>query len=205
MTLGVRGPIGVLTAGLLLAGCSDGDQSSSAPQADAGASATPGSAASRSATSVADLRFDQPDGPGSGGECAVVRRQPHPADFVYYPVRIRASQPVRLTSVTLADASRVVADGTWIAATSRLPEEGIVRGWPAPPLLLGSRHACWSERQSASGASLRPDRWYTVFVHVVAPADGQPARLGGLTVAYRDADGENSRTWSDHLRFGPGC
>ncbi len=40
---------------------------------------------------------------------------------------------------------------------------------------------------------------------VVAPADGQSAGLGGLTVAYRDTEGENSRTWSDHLRFGPGC
>ena len=86
-----------------------------------------------------------------------------------------------------------------------LPEEGFVRGWPAPWLLLGSRHARWSDRTPASGASWRPDRWYTVFVHRVAPADGQSAGLGGLTVAYRDTEGENSRTWSDHLCFGPGC
>ena len=83
-----------------------------------------------------------------------------------------------------------------------LPEEGIVRGWPAPRLLLGSRHPRWSDRTPASGASLRPDRWYTSSC-ISSPR--QPAGLGGLTVAYRDTEGENSRTWSDHVRFGPGC
>ncbi len=141
MTLGVRGPIGVLTAGLLLAGCSSGDQSSSSPQADASASAsaTPGSGTSGSATSEAVLRFDQTDGPGSGRR---VRRGPAAAAPGRLHLRTRfgsgPSQPVRLTSVSLADASRVVADGTWIAPTSGLPEAGLVRGWPAPRPLLGS-------------------------------------------------------------------
>ncbi|HEX3221787.1 MAG TPA: hypothetical protein VHR35_04400 [Nocardioides sp.] len=153
------------------------------------------------------LRFS----PRSGGkhldDCQRLVPGDDPAEFLYYPVLVRASAPVTLDSVgDLHTTQGVVLAGSWVAPSAPTGETGTVKGWPPGRIVTGDPNLRWNERVTASGATLDPSAgWYNVFLRLqVDPTPGDSATTG-LVFGYHDATGPHTDTWVARTTFSMSC
>lgn len=153
------------------------------------------------------LRFS----PRSGGkhldDCQRLEPGDDPAEFLYYPVLVRASAPVTLDSVgDLHTTQGVVLAGSWVAPSAPTGETGTVKGWPPGRIVTGDPNLRWNERVTASGATLDPSAgWYNVFLRLqVDPTPGDSATTG-LVFGYHDATGPHTDTWVARTTFSMSC
>jgi hypothetical protein len=129
-----------------------------------------------------------------------------PANFVYYPVMVRATSSVTLSTVATTYADGVQNAGSWVAPSPADGGTGMVDGWPAPSILTQSNTVEWSHRVPAAGAALDPATgWYTVFLHLTVYPDALPLRTDGIVFTYRSGETSQTDTWVDHLVFKTAC
>lgn len=210
-----------LVSCLLLSGCfgSGGGDQATPPQRHhhhaPSTSATPSSSSSTptattSATSStaapgSELRFSPRSDGRHNHECLQLHPGDDPAEFLYYPVLVKATSPVDVDSVSTQHSDGVVVAGSWVAPAPQTPSTGTLPGWP-PPKIFTSSGVEWRQRVTAAGATLDPSAgWYNVFLRIqVDPAAGD-STMTGVVVSYHDASGSHSDTWVDHVTFSMSC
>jgi hypothetical protein len=127
-------------------------------------------------------------------------------DYVYYPVMVKASTALTLDSAAVTYADGVQVAGSWVAPAAATGGTGMVEGWPAPAILTQGSSIQWSRRVPAAGAALDPATgWYNVFLHLRVYPDALPLHTDGVVLTYRDAAGDGTVTWVDHLSFQTSC
>jgi hypothetical protein len=202
-----------LALGALLAGCSSStsqEPTSSHRTHDRGPrtsepTETTSSPTVHSTPPAANLAFS----PRSGGkhldECQKLQPGDDPAEFVYYPVIVRASQDVGLDTLTTVHTDGVVEAGSWVAPASATPETGTFKGWP-PKFVAQDPNLQWSKRIPAAGASLTAGTAYNVFLRLqVDPTPGD-SEVNGVMVTYHDASGAQvTATWKATTTFSMSC
>jgi hypothetical protein len=150
------------------------------------------------------LRFiPRSDGPHSHTCFAITGKDP--VDYVYYPVKVKASTPVTLDSAAVTYADGVQVAGSWVAPGTATAATGIVPGWPADPIVAQDNSLQWSKRVPAAGATLDPATWYSVFLHLRVYPDALPLHTSGVVLTFHDASGSQTVTWVDHLAFQKAC
>ncbi|MGA8247337.1 MAG: hypothetical protein WB797_10560, partial [Nocardioides sp.] len=127
------------------------------------------------------------------------------ADYVDYPVIVRASSLVDLDSVSIVHTAGVSVAGAWVAPAPADAGTGLVAGWPPPSILTQSNTVQWSKRVTAAGAALDQGASYNVFLHLVVDPTQLPAKTTGLVFTYHDQAGSGSVTWVDHVTFKVSC
>lgn len=128
-----------------------------------------------------------------------------PVDFVYYPVVVKASAAVQLTTAKVTYADGVQVAGAWVAPSAPTRGTGTVQEWPAGPDLTENPNVRWGERMPAAGASLTPGTWYNVFLHLRVYPDALPLATSGVVLTFTDTSGSHDVTWVDHLAFKTAC
>lgn len=176
---------------------------SSSP-ADPSTSSSP-SSPSTSASPASDLKFS----PRSGGkhldDCQKLRPGDDPAEFLYYPVVVRATSAVHLDSITTAHTQGVVDAAAWVAPTGSTPETGTFKGWPPPSIVTQDPNLQWGKRMVAGGTTLAAGPSYNVFLRVqVDPTPGD-STINGIQFGYHDDNGSHTDTWVIHTTFSMSC
>ena len=146
--------------------------------------------------------------PRSGGkhldDCQLLVPGDDPAEFVYYPVLVKASSPVTLDSLTTDHTEGVVEAGSWVATAGATPETGTFKGWP-PKYVAHDSNLHWSQKMPANGATLAAGVSYNVFLRLqVDPTPGD-SMVKGLQLAYHDANGAHTDTWVATTTFSMSC
>jgi hypothetical protein len=212
--------VGTLTTAMLLSACS-GSGSAEPPTAThprhhhrtpsspttATESTSPTSAPPSSSPPVvaSSLGFSPPSNGKHSHTCVQVTGS-DPANFVYYPVMVKATSSVTLDTVATTYADGVQNAGSWVAPSPSDGGTGMVNGWPAPSILTQSNTVEWSKRVPAAGAVLDPTRgWYTVFLHLTVYPDALPLKTDGIVFTYHEAGASHTDTWVDHLVFKATC
>jgi hypothetical protein len=138
--------------------------------------------------------------------CLALHPGDDPAEFLYYPVLIKASSPVSLDSVTTPHSDGIVVAGSWVAPAPQTPSTGMLEGWPPAKIFTQSSNVQWSQRVAAVGATLDPAQgWYNVFLRIqVDPTPGD-STMSGVQVTYHAASGSQTDTWVDHVKFSMSC
>ncbi|HET7430450.1 MAG TPA: hypothetical protein VFJ89_03005 [Nocardioides sp.] len=212
--------VGTLAACALLSGCFGGDDTtpastqptrhhrpeSSAPATESTAPSEPTSSAPTTeppATSV--LRFSPKSGGKHTEDCQRLVPGDDPAEFLYFPVLVRASTAVDLDSVVTTHSTGVTDAGAWVAPATSSPQTGTFKGWPPSKLVTQSSQLQWSKRVPAAGATLQPGAWYNVFLRLqVDPTPGD-STADGLALSYHDAGGDHTDTWKATTTFSMSC
>jgi hypothetical protein len=127
-----------------------------------------------------------------------------PVDYVYYPVLVRASTAVTLTTAAVTYADGVQVAGAWVAPSTATRGTGTVEGWPATDVTQDP-NVQWSRRVPAAGADLTPGTWYNVFLHLRVYPDALPLATDGVVLTFTDTSGTHDVTWVDHLTFKTSC
>jgi hypothetical protein len=127
-----------------------------------------------------------------------------PVDFVYYPVLVKATSPLHLTSAAVTFADGVQVAGAWVAPSAATRGTGTVQGWP-PSDLIGNPSVQWNQRVPAVGADLTPGTWYNVFLHLRVYPDALPLKTDGIDFEFTTGDGGHSVLWADHVAFQTTC
>jgi hypothetical protein len=179
--------------------------SSSAPS-ESTSTPTQSTSSSPTTTTTSLLRFSPKSDGKHSHDCLLLHPGDDPAEFLYYPVLIKATSPVDLDSVTTDHSSGIVVAGSWVAPAPQTPSTGTLPGWPPPKLFTQSSNVQWSRRISSVGASLDPTQgWYNVFLRIqVDPTPGD-STMNGVVLTYHDADGSHTDTWVDHVTFSMSC
>lgn len=156
-------------------------------------------------TLASALRFS----PRSGGkhldDCQRLQPGDDPAQFLYYPVYISATDPVHLDSITTVHTNGVVDAGAWVAQTGPTPETGTLKGWPPGSIVTGDPNLHWTQRMPVAGTTLPAGPTYNVFLRVqVDPTVGDSA-VSGIVFGYHDAQGQHTDTWVAHTTFSMSC
>jgi hypothetical protein len=211
-----------VAACLLLGGCfgSGGDDQASSPRhhrptsrsttgdVPSGSDSTPTATSSTSspAATASALRFSPRSDGRHNRECLLLHPGDDPAEFLYYPVLVKASGQVSLDQVTTVHSQGVVVAGAWVAPAPQTPGTGTLPGWPPPKIFTSSSSVQWSQRVAAAGATLDPSAgWYNVFLRIqVDPTPGD-STMSGVVLRYHDAGGDHSDTWVDHVTFSMSC
>jgi hypothetical protein len=147
--------------------------------------------------------------PRSGGkhldDCQRLVPGDDPAEFVYYPVLVKASSAVDLDTVVTDHTEGVVDAGSWVAPAAATPETGTFKGWP-PKYIAQDANLQWSKRVPAQGATLAPGTAYNVFLRLqVDPTPGDSS-VKGLEFTYHDASGsQTTATWQATTTFSMSC
>jgi hypothetical protein len=149
--------------------------------------------------------------PRSGGkhndDCQRLQPGDDPAEFLYYPVLVKAPTTVTVETVTTDHTQGVVDAAAWVAPAGTTPETGTFKGWPPPKIVTGDPNLQWSKRVPAKGATLQPGVFYNVFLRLqVDPTPGD-SEVNGLQLTY-DADGASpgsSVEWIAHTTFSMSC
>ena len=155
---------------------------------------------------AAVLRFSPKSDQKHSHECLTLHPGDDPAEFLYYPVVVRTSQPASLDEVTTEHSDGVTVAGSWVAPAPATPSTGILPGWPPPKIFTSSSTVEWSKRTDASGAALDPSAgWYNLFLRIqVDPTPGD-STMSGVQITYHDAAGSHTVTWVDHVTFSMSC
>lgn len=214
-----------LAATLLLGGCLGGGSGSSSPQAGHTRHTEPTSPATSTETSSAPttsaptstptstapttpaktaLLFD-PKSNGKHSHSCYTDTGNTTADYVYYPVIVKAGTLVDLDSISIVHTAGVTVAGAWVAPAPANAGTGLVAGWPPPSILTQSNTVQWSKRVTAAGAALEPGGLYNVFLHLVVDPAQVPAKTTGIVFTYHDQAGAGSVTWVDHVTYKPSC
>lgn len=210
-------------AAVLLTGCLGGGSGSSSPQAghtrhhvpspttSSETSSAPTSVPTSTPTSTAPttppqtaLRFS-PRSDGRHSHSCYLDTGNTTADYVDYPVIVKATSLVDLDSVSIVHTAGVSVAGAWVAPAPADAGTGLVAGWPPPSILTQSNTVQWSKRVTAAGAALEPGGSYNVFLHLVVDPDQLPAKATGVVFTYHDQAGAGSVTWVDHVSFKLSC
>jgi hypothetical protein len=159
---------------------------------------------SPSATSV--LSYSPKSDGKHSHDCLAMHPGDDPAEFLYYPVLVKASSPVTLDGVTTQHSGGVVVAGSWVAPAASTPSTGTLPGWPPPRIFTQSSNVQWSKHVLAAGATLDPGQgWYNVFLRIqVDPTPGD-STMSGVQLSYHDASGSHTDTWVDHVTFAMSC
>ena len=178
--------------------------SSTGTPSGAPTSASP-SASESSAAPASSLSFS----PRSGGkhldECQRLVPGDDPAEFLYFPVLVKAATTAQLASLTTAHSTGVVDAGAWVAPAATTPQTGTFKGWPPSTLLTHSAQLQWSKRVTAGGATLAAGSWYNVFLRLqVDPTPGD-SMVKGIVFRYADATGDHEVTWKATTTFSMSC
>ena len=154
------------------------------------------------------LRFSPKSGGKHLDDCQRLVPGDDPAEFLYYPVLVKAASPVTLDSIgDLHTTQGVVLAGSWVAPSAPTGETGTVKGWPPGKIVTGDPNLQWSKRVIAAGTTLDPGvGWYNVFLRLqVDPTPGDSATKG-LVFRYHDADGAaHTDTWVATTKFSMSC
>lgn len=147
--------------------------------------------------------------PRSGGkhldDCQTLQPGDDPAEFLYYPVVIKASSSVTLDTVATEHTQGVVDAGAWIAPTGPTPETGTFKGWPPPKIVTGDSNLQWSQRSAAKGFTLAAGPTYNVFLRLqVDPTPGD-SKVEAIDFTYHDASGSQTVTWKATTTFSMSC
>jgi hypothetical protein len=148
--------------------------------------------------------------PKSGGkhleDCERLEPGDDPAEFLYYPVVIKAPTWVTLGTVGTDHTQGVVDAGAWVAPTGPTPETGTVKGWLPGSIVTHDANLRWSERVPVKGATLAPGVSYNVFLRLqVDPTPGD-SEVNGIRFTYHDADAASaSVSWVAHTTFSMSC
>lgn len=218
--------VGSVAACTLLSGCfgsgdsepsasdSTGDHRSESsappdsPPTSSPTTSTPTTAPTTPSAPVSLLRFSPKSGGKHLDDCQRLVPGDDPAEFLYYPVLVKASSPVTLDAIgDLHTTQGVVLAGSWIAPSAPTGETGTVKGWPPGKIVTGDPNLQWSKRVTASGATLDPSSgWYNVFLRLqVDPTPGD-SETTGLVFSYHDADGAtHTDTWRATTTFSMSC
>lgn len=176
------------------------------PTQPTSAPTTPTTATSAPSGPASDLRFSPKSDGKHNKECLTLHAGDAPAEFVYYPVLVKATQEADLAGVTTDHSSGVTVAGSWIAPAATTPGTGTLPGWPPPKILTSSSSVQWSQRVAASGATLEPTTgWYNVFLRIQVDPSVGDSTMSGITFAYHDANGDHTDTWVDHVTFSMSC
>jgi hypothetical protein len=182
--------------------------STSTAATPSGSSSTPTASASSSVptTTTSALRYSPKSDGKHNKECLALHPGDDPAEFLYYPVLVKATSSVRLDSISTQHSSGVVVAGSWIAPAPQAASTGILPGWPPPKIFTSSSSVQWSKRVTAAGATLDPmGGWYNVFLRIqVDPTPGD-STMSGVVVTYHDGSGTHTDTWVDHVTFSMSC
>lgn len=211
--------VGSLAACSLLSGCfgSGGSEPAASPStghdrsesgspsvsASTSAPASPGSASP--STGTVALGFSPKSGGKHSTDCERLVPGDDPAEFLYYPVVVKAPASLTLRTVATRHTQGVVDAGAWVAPTGPTPETGTFKGWPPPKIVTADSNLQWSKRVPAAGATLTPGTSYNVFLRLqVDPTPGD-SEVTGLRFTFRDADGDHTATWVAHTTFSMSC
>jgi hypothetical protein len=213
--------IGTLAACTLLSGCfgSGGGQeptaahhtrhqsrATEATEPTASTDPTTGTSETSAPTASSLLAFSPKSNGKHSHECLQLHPGDDPAEFLYYPVLVKASSQVDLDSITTVHSGGVTVAGSWVSPAAQTPSTGTLAGWPPPKLLTAGSTVQWSQRVTAAGATLDPSAgWYNVFLRIqVDPTPGD-STMTGVQLTYHDAGGSHTDTWVDHVTFSMAC
>ncbi|MGC4109559.1 MAG: hypothetical protein QM747_03850 [Nocardioides sp.] len=172
--------------------------SSSTPTSPTSATSPAGSSSALSFTPKSDGKHNR--------ECLQLHPGDDPAEFLYYPVLVKASDQVDVDSVSTAHSDGVVVAGAWLAPAPQTPSTGTLPGWPPPKIFTTSSSVQWSQRVTATGATLDPGAgWYNVFLRIQVDPTVGDSTMSGVVFSYHDANGSHSDTWVDHVTFSMSC
>ena len=204
-----------VVAGALLSGCfgSGGSQptashrprhhrtqSSSAPVSPS--TSAPTTSSTQAPASV--LTFSPRSGQKHLTDCERLFPGDDPAEFLYYPVYVKASVPVHIDTIATRNSQGVVDAASWIATTGATPGTGTVP-WAQRSIVTGNPSFHWDQRISSSGATLAAGATYNVFLKLqVDPTPGD-SEVTGIVFTYHDADGSDVETWVAHTTFSMSC
>jgi hypothetical protein len=212
----VVGSVAVLT---LLSGCfGSGSQepttshrtrhhpSESSAPTDSPSTSSPTTSPTTPSTPVSALRFSPRSGGKHLNDCQTLVPGDDPAEFLYYPVVVKATSAVDLDSITTDHTQGVVDAGTWVAPAASTPETGTVKGWPPAPIVTHDSNLRWSKRVPVAGATLdAASGSYNVFLRVqVDPTPGD-SEVKGIVFSYHDASGAHTDTWVARTTFSMSC
>jgi hypothetical protein len=152
------------------------------------------------------LRFSPRSDGKHNRECLQLHPGDDPAEFLYYPVLVKATAPVVVDAVSTDHSDGVVVAGAWLAPAPQTPGTGTLPGWPPPKIFTSSSSVQWSQRMSAAGVTLDPTAgWYNVFLRIqVDPTPGD-STMDGVVLTYHDGSGSHTDTWVDHVTFSMSC
>ena len=207
--------VGSLALAAALSGCFGSDsseptsahrtdhrQDSSAPT-DSPSTSSPTESSSPPAP-VSVLTFSPKSGGKHLDDCQRLQPGDDPAEFVYYPVLLKATTAVALDSVMTDHTQGVVDAGSWVAPAAATPETGTFKGWP-PKYVAQDSNLQWGKRVPAQGATLEPSTSYNVFLRLqVDPTPGDSS-VNGLVFSYHDASDSHTDTWVAHTTFSMEC
>lgn len=147
--------------------------------------------------------------PRSGGkhldDCQTLVPGDDPAEFLYYPVLIKATDALDLDAVASTHTQGVVDAGAWVAPAGPTPETGTIKGWPPPKIVTADSNLQWGKRVPAAGASLDPGVSYNVFLRLqVDPTPGDSS-VNGIGFTYHDASGSHTDSWKATTTFSMSC
>jgi hypothetical protein len=213
--------IGSVAACALLSGCfGSGDQQPAATHHTRHHRATvPSDPTDSPSTSAPTASTSPPSGPvlvfspKSGGkhlnDCEKLEPGDDPAEFLYYPVVIKAPTSVTLRTVATGHTQGVVDAGAWVAPAGPTPETGTFKGWPPPKIVTADSNLQWSKRVPVSGAKLDPGVSYNVFLRLqVDPTPGD-SEVTGLEFTYGANSSSSevtiSATWKAETKFSMSC
>jgi hypothetical protein len=156
--------------------------------------------------SRAALRFSPKSGGKHLDDCQRLEPGDDPAEFLYYPVQVTASQQMVIESIATDHTQGVVDAASWLAPSLSTTATGTVKGWPPGRIVTGDANLRWRQRAPAVGAELDPTSgWYNVFLRVqVDPTPGDSA-VNGIVFTYQAADGRHTDTWVAHTTFSMDC
>jgi hypothetical protein len=150
------------------------------------------------------LRYNPKSGGKHLDDCQRLQPGDDPAEFVYYPVEVRASGAVSIDSIATEHTQGVVDAASWVAPAVSATATGTFKGWP-PKYVAQDSNLQWSKRVPAAGTTLEPAGWYNVFLRLqVDPTPGDSA-VKGLVFTYHDGDGSHTDTWVASTTFSMSC
>ena len=158
---------------------------------------------------VAVLSFSPKSGGKHLDDCQTLVPGDDPAEFLYYPVVIKAASSVTLKTVATEHTQGVVDAAAWIAPVGPTPETGTFKGWPPPRIVTGDSNLQWSKRVPANGASLQAGTSYNVFLRLqVDPTPGD-SEVTALDFELQDVAGTSSPDltipWRAKTTFSMSC
>jgi hypothetical protein len=180
---------------------------SSAPTESPSTSSPTGSTSTPAGSAV--LSFSPKSGGKHLDECQTLVPGDDPAEFLYYPVVIKAASSLTLATVTTEHTQGVVDAGAWVAPTGPTQETGTFKGWPPPRIVTGDSNLEWTERVPANGATLQPGTSYNVFLRLqVDPTPGD-SQVTGLDFEFQHVESASSLdlsvTWHAKTTFSMSC
>jgi hypothetical protein len=176
-------------------------------QSSAPPDSTPTSSPTTPTTTTAPasvLRFSPRSGQKHLEDCEALHPGDDPAEFLFYPVYVKASAPVHIDTIATRNTQGVVDAGAWVATTGPTPQTGTIP-WAQRSIVTGDPNVHWSQRIAATGATLAAGPTYNVFIKLqVDPTPGDSS-VSGIVFTYHDADGAHVDTWVARTTFSMSC